>query len=125
MIFIGGGAGMVGFLQDLEKIIEELLGEPNLVVQIIFWILILIAALGGIAVMIGGLLLYKERIITGKVLITLGAGIGIIGLIIGIVTAINQGETVAFFAWITTSFSGIGIILSIIARFMAKRPKKD
>ena len=94
-------------------------------VETIFWILIFIAALGGLAVIIGGLLIYKEHVVIGKILITLGAGIGIIGLIIGIITSVYSGKADTFFSWLTTSFAGIGVILTIIARFMAKRPEKD
>ena len=54
----------------------------NNVVQIVFAILIFIASLGGIAVIIGGLLIGKKKVGTGKFIIALGAGMGIIGLII-------------------------------------------
>jgi hypothetical protein len=121
LLFLGGSIGMVGFLTQLQDIIFEMLGEPNSLIETIFWILIFIAALGGIAVIIGGLLIYKNHIIAGKFLIALGAGIGIIGLIIGLITSMYQGDSANYFSWITTSFAGIGIVLSIIARLMAKR----
>jgi hypothetical protein len=125
LLFIGGSIGMVGFLSELEKIILNILGEENAMVETIFWILILIAALGGISVIIGGLLIYKSHIISGKFLIALGAGIGIIGLFIGLISALYQGKGDAFFGWLTTSFVGIGIVLSIVARLLAKRSSAD
>jgi len=121
LILIGGGTGMVNFLNELKNIIENWLGEPNETLELVFWVLILIAALGGLAVMIGGYLIYKNKIIAGKILIALGAGIGFIGLILGLIVSAYHGEEAKFFAWVTTSFLGFGILLSIIARFLAKR----
>jgi hypothetical protein len=121
LILIGGGTGMVDFLNELKNIIENWLGESNETLELVFWILIFVAALGGVAVMIGGFLISKNKIIAGKILIALGAGIGFIGLIIGLIVSTYHGEEARFFAWITTSFLGFGILLSIIARFLAKR----
>jgi hypothetical protein len=125
LILIGGGTGMAGFLNELSNIIQELFGGENQMVAAIFWILIFIAALGGLAVIIGGLLINKNHIISGKILITLGAGMGIIGLIISLISALAQGETIRFFSWLTTSFLGVGIVLTLVARFMAKREKGE
>jgi len=119
-ILIAGGTGMVNFLIELSDIVQELLGGSNELVSTIFWILIFIAALGGIAVMIGGFLIYKNRTIAGKIFVTLGAGMGIIGLLLGLISAAVQGEELAYYAWLTTSFMGIGIVLSLVARYVAK-----
>jgi hypothetical protein len=121
-ILIGGGTGMVGFLNELREIIKNIMGDTNQTLETICWILIFIAALGGIAVIIGGLLIYKNHVIIGRILIALGAGIGIGGLIIGLIISLYRGAESEFFAWLTTSFLGIGIIVSLIARFAAKRP---
>lgn len=121
LLLLGGSVGMVGFLTEFKEIVQNMLGDPNPAVETIFLILIFIAALGGLAVIIGGLLIYKNHIISGKIFISLGAGIGIFGLIIGLISATYHGDEVGFFAWLTTSFTGIGILLSIIARLLAKR----
>jgi len=125
LLLIGGSTGMAGFLRELSNIVQDLMGGENQAVATIFWILIIIATLGGLAVIIGGLLIYKNHIIIGKILITLGAGMGIIGLIISLISALAQGETIQFFSWLTTSFLGVGIILTLVARFMAKRDKEE
>jgi hypothetical protein len=122
LILIGGGTGMVRFLSELSEIVQDLLGGKNETVETIFWILIIIAALGGISVIIGGLLIYKEHVVIGKILIALGAGIGVIGLILGIITAFAKGEELQFFSWLTTSLMGVGLVLSLVARMLAKRP---
>lgn len=120
LILIGGGAGMARFLSELSEIVQDLMGGKNETIEMIFWILIFIAALGGIAVIIGGALFYYNHVISGKILVALGAGIGIIGLILGIITATIKGDELQFFSWLATSFMGVGIVLSLIARMLAK-----
>ena len=90
----------------------------NYIVQIIFAVLIFIASLGGLSVIIGGLLIGKDRVGTGKLFITLGAGLGLIGLIVSIIVAIMENNfTIGSFF----SVGAIGLILSIIARMMVKK----
>ena len=90
----------------------------NSIVQLIFACFIFIASLGGIAVIAGGILLGQNKVRTGKFLITLGAGLGLIGLIVSIVVVYTEGNfTLASFFSIGT----IGLILSIAARMIAKK----
>ena len=90
----------------------------NYIVQIIFAVLIFIASLGGIAVIFGGLLIGRKNVITGKLFITLGAGLGVIGLICSIVVTVMENNLTlgGFF-----SIGFIGLLLSIIARMMVKK----
>ena len=89
----------------------------NSIIQIVFAILIFIASLGGIAVIIGGLLIGKNKVRTGKLVIALGAGLGLIGLLFSIIIAYIEGNLAigSFF-----SIGAIGLILSIVARIIAK-----
>jgi hypothetical protein len=119
-LFISGTAGMVDFLESLQDIINEFMGETNETIEMVFWILIFIAFLGGIAVIIGGYLILKDFPIAGKILIILGTSMGIIGLIINLISAIYRGETGNFLNWLTTSFAGIGVIMAIAAQRIAK-----
>ena len=89
----------------------------NIAVQIVFAILIFIASLGGISVIIGGMLIGKNRVRTGKFTISLGAGMGLIGLIVSIVVAVMENSLII---GEFTSVGGIGLILSIVARVVAK-----
>jgi len=90
----------------------------NIIVQIVFIVLIFIASLGGLAVIIGGLLIGKNKVGAGKLLISLGAGLGLLGLIFTIVVAYAENNLIisSFF-----SIGTIGLILSIIARIVAKK----
>jgi hypothetical protein len=90
----------------------------NYIVQIIFAVLIFIASLGGISVIIGGLLIGKDKIGTGKLFISLGAGLGLIGLLVSIIIAFMENNfTIGSFF----SVGAIGLILSIVARLMVKK----
>ncbi len=120
LLFISGSVGMVDFLVALQDIVHEIFGEPNENIELIFWVLIFIAMLGGLAVIIGGILIWKNHPIAGRFLIMLGTSIGLIGLVINLLSALYHGETENFLAWITTSFSGIGIILAILASRISK-----
>lgn len=90
----------------------------NIIVQIVFIVLIFIASLGGLAVIIGGLLIGKNKVGAGKFLISLGAGLGLLGLIFSIVVAYTENNLIisSFF-----SIGAIGLILSIVARIVAKK----
>jgi len=90
----------------------------NYIVQIVFVVLIFIASLGGIAVIIGGLLIGKDKIGTGKLFISLGAGLGLIGLLVSIIIAFMENNfTIGSFF----SVGAIGLILSIFARLTVKK----
>lgn len=78
--------------------------------------LVAIASLGGLAVIAGGLLIGRGSVGTGKALIALGAGVGLIGFILSLVLWVCGRES--FIAG--GSVAGLlGIVLSIAARKIA------
>ena len=86
-------------------------------------ILGLVAQLGGIAVLAGALLFFKNRISSGKLLVMIGTGQGIIMVVVGLVIELLQGGFLSannYVLWLATSAIGLGIIFSIVARSMAK-----
>jgi len=116
LLLVAGLSGMAAWTAIKDFVIENV--TDNEIVQYVFAILIFIASLGGIAVIIGGLLIGKGKVGTGKFLIMLGAGLGLIGLIFSIVVAyMEENLTIGSFL----SIGAIGLILSIIARMLAKK----
>ena len=116
LLLISGVNGIAAW-SEIENFVTNNIAD-NFIIQIIFVVLIFIASLGGIAVITGGLLIGKKKVGTGKFLIALGAGLGIIGLIISIYVGYKEGSlTIGSFF----SIGAIGLILSIIARIMAKK----
>ena len=116
LLLLSGISGLATW-ERIGAFVEENISD-NEAIQIVFAVLIFIASLGGLAVIIGGILIGKEKLGTGRFLIMLGAGMGIIGLIVSIYYAYNDGS---LDIWGFFSIGFIGIVLSIIARMMAKK----
>ena len=116
LLLISGVSGLATW-EAIRNFVTTNIAD-NYIVQIIFAVLIFIASLGGLSVIIGGLLIGRNKIGTGKLFITLGAGLGLIGLIVSIVVAVMENNfTIGSFF----SIGAIGLILSIIARLMVKK----
>ena len=90
LLLIAGVSGLATW-EEIKSFVTNNIVD-NVVVQIIFAILIFIASLGGISVIIGGILIGKNKIGTGKLLIVLGAGLGLIGLLITIIITAYEGS---------------------------------
>jgi len=116
LLLIAGVSGLATWQAVRDFVVTYIV--DNSIVELVFAFLIFIASLGGISVIAGGLLIGKHKLGTGKFLITLGAGLGLIGLIVAIIIAYTEGNLTlgSFF-----SIGIIGLILSIIARMMAKK----
>jgi hypothetical protein len=83
----------------------------------------LIAWSGGYAVILGGYLLTKRYVRLGKIIIAMAAGFGLISFILTIAWFFYVGGWVGllFLTWlIMNSIWAIGLVLTIIARTMAK-----
>ena len=115
LLLIEGVSGFATWTTIKEFVTENV--TDNEIVLYIFVLLIFIASLGGIAVIIGGLLIGKNKVRTGKFIIALGAGLGLIGLIVSIIIGITEGS---FTLNSLITLGAIGLILSIVARMMAK-----
>ena len=109
LLLISGVNGIAAW-QDIQTFVTENIAD-NFIIQMIFVVLIFIASLGGVTVIAGGLLIGKDKVGTGKFLIALGAGLGLIGLIITIYVGYVEGSlTIGSFF----SIGAIGLILSLI-----------
>jgi len=83
----------------LGDLVEGIMGNDSL--NLVFQILALLGSLGGAIVMLGGLMIHGKyfkkmkkdsRVKGGKLFITIGAGMGIIGLIEGILYLTKSDE---------------------------------
>jgi hypothetical protein len=79
-------------------------------------ILIFISSLGGIAVIAGGFLVWKNHVSTGKLLISLGAGVGVFWVLFLLLTLASTGDVFSQYSVI----GWIGLILAFLARLVAK-----
>ncbi|AIF82836.1 hypothetical protein NTE_00758 [Candidatus Nitrososphaera evergladensis SR1] len=90
-------------------------------------LLALVAQLGGIVVIIGGVLFFKNRITTGKFFVMIGTGQGILTIILSLILGLaseGSGFLGNYVLWFTGTAAGIGIICSIISRTIAIAPVK-
>ena len=115
LLLIEGISGFATWSTIKEFVTDNV--TDNEIVMYIFVILIFIASLGGISVIIGGLLIGKNKVRTGKFIIALGAGLGLIGLIVSIIIGLTEGS---FTLNSLITLGAIGLILSIVARMMAE-----
>lgn len=124
ILIVSRTTGSLGFYETiLNYIAAQFGGEVAIVISYVLWALSIIASLGGFAVIIGGILIHRGRVTTGRFVISIGAGMGIIGLLVEIGSAALQGWTslVGLIFAMTQSLSWIGIILSIVASLIARK----
>ena len=121
LLVVAGTIGMKPLLEEILKYIQPAV-DASPILAIVFRVLIFIAALGGISVIIGGLLmLYMPKL--GKLLVILGAGLGLFGFLIPMSLAWYQGIPIndLFKGYVSSTWGYVlGIMLTIIGRLIAK-----
>ena len=125
VLIVSGTSGPIGiYLIILDKL--PLFINDTLILSVTAFValfLIVLSSLGGFTVMIGGYLVYKNHITTGKLLIGLGAGVGIPWLIFMLFTVMATQELSSVIT--QHSLAGwIGIIASFVARLIAEKPTR-
>ena len=112
---------MKPLLDEILKYIQSTV-DASPILATIFRVLIFVAALGGISVIIGGLLiLHVPRI--GKLLVMLGARLDLFGFMIPTSLAWHRGLPIngLFEGYVSSTWGYVlGIMLTIIGRLIAK-----
>jgi hypothetical protein len=125
LLLVAGVSGGVGIYALAFNEISIQFPQLTNVLGILLAALTVIASFGGVAVIVGGILVLGGRVTSGKLFIGLGAGVGIFSIIIGLATGLAQGwglvaSALAVFATGQT-LGWVGIFLSIFARIVAKK----
>ena len=121
LLVVAGTTGMKSLLEQILSYIQPAV-DASPILATIFRVLIFIAALGGIYVIIGGLLIFHVPRI-GKLLVMLGAGLGLVGFMIPMSLAWRQGIPIneLFEGYVSSTWGYVlGIMLTIIGRLIAK-----
>lgn len=121
-----GSIGLFALITEIPTLFPQLAGIAWLI-NIVLYVLVFLAGLGGISVILGGTLLAGGRLSTGKLLIMLGAGMGLIGLLISLGQILLTFGLVAlmnFLMLAAQSAGWVGVVLSIIARMTAGKSKQ-
>ncbi len=125
MLIISGATGNIGFFDLIAEVVASI---PELVpfldaLEIIRTVLGTLASFGGNTVLVGGFFLTIDRVRTGKILVGLGAGMGIFGLLINIgqiAYTVSFGASINWLISTAMTMNGAGVLLTILARMMAK-----
>jgi len=123
LLIIAGATGSAGVIgRALVYMTAHLGGRMADMLSIVLQALNFIASLGGVSVMFGGVLVYVERKWLGKFTIGIGAGMGLIGFLIVIGSALLHGwaHIGTLLLLISQSVRAIGVILAIIAIQLAR-----
>jgi hypothetical protein len=81
--------------------------------------LVFLASLGGFAVMLGGYLIYRSQVMLGEFVMGLGAGVGVPGLALMLLTVVVVRDFSSIMAQYGV-IGWIGIALSLVVRATAK-----
>jgi len=121
LLLISGIRGPTGTYELVREQLPIFIQNQQLlqVADAIALILIVISLAGGLSVLAGAFLIYKNHVGTGKLLIGLGAGVGIPWLIMLAISLVTTGQVAAVIAQ-HSSIGWIGVILAFVARSIAK-----
>ena len=115
---ISGPTGTYSWLIDyLNCVIAD--GLLLSVVTVVLLVLIVVSSLGGFAVLAGGFLNFKNHTWTGKLLISLGAGVGLFWVLFLLFTLVSTGDLSSAISQYSL-IGWIGLILAFFARLVAE-----
>ena len=116
---IANGPGIVGAIGQLA-INSDTIDNPMLVflICLVIWVAAIFGALGGFSVILGAFIIRGDHVRIGKIVVGLGAGMGLFTLIIMLILVVLGGiNAVLVVLWLLThSLGAIGIVLSIYGR---------
>lgn len=123
LLIVAGTTGSLGIIGTvIEYIIENVDGATAEFLSIVLQILNFVADLGGISVIVGGTFIFYERKRIGKIIVRLGAGMGIIGFGLILASAFLHGwaYVVNFLLTVTQSIGWIGLIFALASTIIAR-----
>jgi hypothetical protein len=125
LLIVSGTQGPVAVYELVLQNLSTFVADSALlsVLTIVVLILIGLSSLGGLAVMIAGYMIYRNHVRMGKIMIGLGAGVGIPWLIL-IVFSFAVTRELSSIAAQHSLIGWIGVLLAFIARTIATGEKR-
>lgn len=127
LMIIGSVVGSISFFETLFSLIEADVGEDVAkIVSLVIQILGYVAIGGGISVIIGALIVAMDHYRIGKLIIAIGAGMGLISFLIFLIGGIAEGTILDEMAGIVDEtlhggYGFLGVLLTIVARIKMKK----
>jgi hypothetical protein len=123
LMFVSGVSGAIGVIGELSAILEYVFGLTflntfeNFMTGLAMW-----AAMGGMVVIIGGLILTSRWVRFGRILVSAGIIVGVVGLLMTLVQMASSGVFVmGLMDQFQQSIGWIGAIMAFIARIIAEQ----
>ena len=122
-MIISGVSGAIGVIGELSEIIQYIFGLAfletfeNFMAGLAAW-----AALGGVVIIFGGVILTTEKVRFGRILILAGIIVGVVGLLMTLVQMASTGIFVMdMTSQLQQSIGWVGAIMAFIARIIAEQ----
>jgi hypothetical protein len=121
LLLLTGIQGPIGLYQTIRDTLPNLIQNQSItqITDIIAIVFIAIALGGGLAVIVGGIIILFNHVTIGKLLIAVGTGVGIVWLILLSITLLKTLQVSAVIEQ-HSILGWIGLILSFLARIVAK-----
>ena len=118
-LFISGTTGAADWIKKEDAVLQY----ANLhFINTLFILVLIVASLGGIAVLIGGILFLKGKVYLGDLLILLGSGAGFIGFFFNLLISIIAFN---FSIYSYLSYSSLGVIFALSAQIFSRNLRKS
>lgn len=125
-MFLASAIGSIGMYGTVIAFVADQYPEMVGILDNLLLILSFIAGLGGIGVIIGAYMLTTDRVGTGKFIIGIAAGMGLVGLVIVLAQNFMLAGTSGVVDYVNLMISQgsgwIGAVLAILGRKMAGKP---
>ncbi|MGY5856107.1 MAG: hypothetical protein RTS72_05855 [Candidatus Thorarchaeota archaeon] len=122
-MFFSGVSGAIGVIGELSEILQYVFGLSfletfeNFMTGLAMW-----AAFGGMVVIVGGLVLTTQKVRIGRIIVSMGIIVGVVGLLMTLVQMASTGTFVMdMIEQLNQSLGWIGAMMAFIARIIAEQ----
>ncbi len=122
-MILSGASGAIGVIGELSEILQYFFGLQffttfeNFMRGLALW-----AALGGMVVILGGIVLTTVKVRFGRIIILAGITVGVVGLLMTLVQMASTGTFVmGMLEQLQQSLGWIGAIMAFIGRIIAEQ----
>ena len=123
LMFFSGVSGAIGVIGELSEILQYVFGLSfletfeNFMTGLAMW-----AAFGGMVVIVGGLVLTTQKVRIGRIIVSMGIIVGVVGLLMTLVQMASTGTFVMdMIEQLNQSLGWIGAMMAFIARIIAEQ----
>ncbi len=123
-LIISGTTGTANWIKTKDFVLEFLNFQ---ILELPLIIMTIIASFGGLSVLIGAILIYREKFFWARLFIALGSGVGIISLAANLIANIaSEARIESFNSFFSLSTFGVLLALaSQISSFRLQKTKED